>query len=177
MTPPHETTTRTQNLLPDFALSIGFLLNKAAQLLLDDFEKALTPYQLSAREFDVLRYLDVNGGQSQQQIGGSLRIDRSTMVAVIDNLEHAGYVQRTRDPQDRRRYAVALTEDGQERVRSRLAAVEKEITDQYLDGVSDKDRRTLVDTLLTLIANAEQRGQGPDQGHHTGHGGTSAANR
>src|SRR5215469_10428787 len=84
-----------------FQTSIGFLLNKAAQILLDEFESGLRPFKLNAREFGVLLFIDENGGQSQQQIATSLWIDRTTMVAIIDNLERAGYVVRVRDPQDR----------------------------------------------------------------------------
>lgn len=145
------------DLPPHFATSIGFLLNKAAQLLLDDFENALAPYELSAREFGVLRYIDVNGGQSQQRIGANLRIDRTTMVTIVDRLERAGYLLRTRDLEDRRRYAVTLAEEGQQWFRSQLAAIEREVTDSFLEGIDEQDRRKLVDILIALVSNAEER--------------------
>jgi DNA-binding MarR family transcriptional regulator len=139
-----------------FQTSIGFLLNKAAQIMFDEFESGLRPFGLSAREFGVLLFIDANGGQSQQQIGASLRIDRTTMVTIIDNLERAGYVVRVRDPQDRRRYAVTLTERGHEQMCSELAAIDREVTDRFLKGVSESDRKYLVGLLATLVNNAER---------------------
>jgi DNA-binding MarR family transcriptional regulator len=46
------------------------------------------------------------GSLSQQAIGERLRIDRTTMVALIDDLERGGYVKRERNPHDRRAYVI-----------------------------------------------------------------------
>jgi len=143
-----------------FETSVGFLLNKAAQALLEDFEHALAPFGLTARDFGVLRFIDLNGSHSQQQIGGHLRIDRTTMVAIVDGLEETGYVTRVRDPHDRRRYAVVLTEQGQERLHAELVPIEGEITDQFLQGVSPADRDRLVQLLVRLVDDAEHRRSG-----------------
>src|SRR4051812_25498395 len=44
--------------------------------------------------FNVLLSLDEHGPSSQAELGRRLRIDRSDMVAVINDLEHAGLVER-----------------------------------------------------------------------------------
>ncbi|GGW88585.1 MarR family transcriptional regulator [Streptomyces lomondensis] len=137
---------------PNFAKSIGFLLNKAGQLLTAQFESELAPYGLSARNWGVLRFIDVNGNQSQQSIGEQLRIDRSTMVNLVDELERMGYVVRLRDPHDRRRYAVTLTEYGRRQLRSGLDSVEDKVTDRFLERISEQDRERLVSILISLVA-------------------------
>lgn len=134
-------------------ISLGFLLNKAAQILLDDFERELRPYDLTAREFGVLRYIDLNGGQSQQSIGANLRIDRTTMVAVVDVLERQGLVDRVRDAGDRRRYAITLTDRGREHLHRDLVSIEQRVTDQFLAGLDVSDRRRLVDILGQLVCH------------------------
>ncbi|MFI1051713.1 transposase [Streptomyces griseoruber] len=55
-------------------------------------------------------------------------IDPATMVTSLDDLERAEYAERTRDPQDRRRYAVGITADG----RKVLADLNRTLVD--LDG-------------------------------------------
>lgn len=157
---PNDASSAGHTLPEHFESSVGFLLNKAAQILLEEFEAALAPFGLTAREFGVLRFIDLNGGQSQQQIGAQLRIDRTTMVGLVDGLEQAGYVTRVRDPQDRRRYAVLLTEHGQQQLHSRLVPIEREVTGQFLRGVSQTDRDRLVRVLVTLIDDAERRRAG-----------------
>ncbi|MEV4257884.1 MarR family transcriptional regulator [Spirillospora sp. NPDC049652] len=64
----------------------------------------------------VLKMLDTVGPCSQQVLSEELRIDRSVMVNVCDDLERSGFVRRERNPDDRRSYAVTLTEEGRERL-------------------------------------------------------------
>ncbi|MEU5974734.1 MarR family winged helix-turn-helix transcriptional regulator [Streptomyces sp. NPDC047315] len=136
---------------PNFANSIGFLLNKAGQLLTAQFEKELAPYGLSARNWGILRFIDVNGNRSQQYIGEHLRIDRSTMVILVDELERKGYVVRLRDQHDRRRYAVTLTEFGERQLRSGLDSVEEKVTKRFLAPVSEQSRERLISILVSLV--------------------------
>lgn len=136
---------------PNFANSIGFLLNKAGQLLTAQFESELAPYGLSARNWGILRFIDVNGNHSQQYIGEQLRIDRSTMVNLVDELEQKGYVVRLRDPHDRRRYAVTLTEYGVSRLRDGLDSVEDKVTKRFLAPISEQSRERLVSILVSLV--------------------------
>ena len=70
--------------------------------------------------FTVLVALAEIGPASQAELGRRLWIDRKNMVAVIDDLEAAGLVERTPDEQDRRRNAVRLTRGGNAR-RSRAS--------------------------------------------------------
>ncbi|GGK91096.1 hypothetical protein GCM10011588_01760 [Nocardia jinanensis] len=68
------------------------------------------------------------GPRSQQALSEELRIDRSVMVGIADELEQSGYIRRERDPADRRAYAVTLTTAG----RRALTKAEKYIPD-FLD--------------------------------------------
>ncbi|CCH27601.1 MarR family winged helix-turn-helix transcriptional regulator [Actinosynnema sp. NPDC047251] len=60
----------------------------------------------------VLKMLAAVGPCSQQALSEELRIDRSVMVGLADDLEKAGHVTRTRNPIDRRAYEVVITETG-----------------------------------------------------------------
>ncbi|MFD8526390.1 MarR family winged helix-turn-helix transcriptional regulator [Streptosporangium canum] len=56
----------------------------------------------------VLKMLVAVGPCSQQTLSEELRIDRSVMVNLCDDLERAGHVRRERNPDDRRAYAVTV---------------------------------------------------------------------
>ncbi|MFF0492620.1 MarR family winged helix-turn-helix transcriptional regulator [Nocardia sp. NPDC004068] len=71
----------------------------------------------------VLKMLAAVGSCSQQVLSAELRIDRSVMVGIADDLERSGFVRRERDPADRRAYAVTITPAG----RRALAKAEKAI--------------------------------------------------
>jgi DNA-binding MarR family transcriptional regulator len=79
---------------------------------------------------------------SQREVSEALGLDPADMVAVIDLLVDAQYVQRDRDPADRRRYALVLTRQGR-RALDRLEAVAAEATEAVLATLSASERAQL----------------------------------
>ncbi|MFF4055482.1 MarR family winged helix-turn-helix transcriptional regulator [Streptomyces sp. NPDC001668] len=88
------------------------LLVKLGQVAFRIAEEGISGTGLRVRHYSVLQALADNGAMPQLALGSFLRIDPATMVTSLDDLERAGYAERTRDPQDRRRYAVDITDDG-----------------------------------------------------------------
>ncbi|MGO4749931.1 MarR family winged helix-turn-helix transcriptional regulator, partial [Streptomyces sp. 2MCAF27] len=64
----------------------------------------------------VLQMLDAVGPCSQQALSEELRIDRSVMVSICDDLEQSDHIRRERNPRDRRSYAVTITDAGRQRL-------------------------------------------------------------
>ena len=83
---------------------------------------------------------------SQRQISDHLGLDASDVVGVLDILEAAQMVHRQRDPNDRRRHAVVLTELGETAAR-RFATLRAQATERALAGLDEDERRQLVDLL------------------------------
>ena len=83
---------------------------------------------------------------SQRQISDHLGLDASDVVGVLDILEAASMVERRRDPRDRRRHAVVLTDQGETAAR-RFAALRVKATERALADLDPDERRTLVDLL------------------------------
>ena len=83
---------------------------------------------------------------SQREISDALGLDASDLVGVMDILESAGLVDRRRDPNDRRRHAVVLTEAG-EKAAARFAELRAEIEQRILAGLDPDERRQLADLL------------------------------
>ncbi|SEG76335.1 DNA-binding transcriptional regulator, MarR family [Thermomonospora echinospora] len=65
-----------------------------------------------SRDFVVLDVLADQDATSQQELAERLGINRTIMVRLIDRLQDAGYVTRTRNPANRRTHVLSLTEDG-----------------------------------------------------------------
>jgi DNA-binding MarR family transcriptional regulator len=140
----------TASLPKALAASTGFLLSKAAQRANAEVEAALRPLGLRTRHYGVLAALAEAGPLSQQRLGEWLRVDRTTMVAVIDDLERHGLVLRRRLPRDRRAYALELTADGEAmltRGREVISAAET----RALAGLSAAERRQLHALLERLV--------------------------
>ena len=76
---------------------------------------ALEPLGINGREAAVLRAIDDGRPVSQGEIARAMNVDRTTMVALIDDLQVKGLVRRRQDPDDRRKNVVELTDAGRDR--------------------------------------------------------------
>ena len=95
---------------------IGFLINKAAQSVVARSDALLEPFGINSRHYGILYVIVQEPGLPQKAIGEKLRIDRTTMVKLVDDLEKLGLVQRQKDPNDRRAYALSLSALGEEKL-------------------------------------------------------------
>ncbi|MGV9300727.1 MULTISPECIES: MarR family winged helix-turn-helix transcriptional regulator [Amycolatopsis] len=93
------------------------LLVKLGQVAFRLAEDWLHGLGLRVRHYSVLQALADNGPMSQLSLGSYLRIDPATMVSSLDDLESLGLAARARDPEDRRRYVVDLSDAGRETLR------------------------------------------------------------
>jgi MarR family transcriptional regulator, lower aerobic nicotinate degradation pathway regulator len=114
---------------------------------------ALESIGLTPPLFAVLNYLQANEGAIQQQIGSAMRIDPSTMVSLIDQLERAGLAKRRPHPQDRRAREVLITAKGR-RTLKRGRELAREVEGDVLQGLSPAERRRLVTLLRKAFAAA-----------------------
>jgi DNA-binding MarR family transcriptional regulator len=93
------------------------------------------------------------GSVSQRAISDHLGLDASDVVGILDILEKAGMVERRRDPDDRRRHAVVITEAGEQASR-RLTTLKAEAESRVLAGLDPDERRKLAE-LLDRAVNAK----------------------
>lgn len=129
---------------------LTYSLKRALADLVDLHAEQLSPVGVSEKELGVLLLLDGRDRESQQQVAARLRIDRTTMVALIDGLEAKGLVARRPDAGDRRRNVVELTGDGQATlVRAVRASDEAE---RQLLAVLDDAESAQLRELLTRVA-------------------------
>ncbi|MBK0010151.1 winged helix-turn-helix transcriptional regulator [Bacillus sp. S35] len=129
--------------------SYGFLLGKALQQMEQKFAEGLAPFNINSRQYGVLLFIEENPYSSQKDISDNLQIDRTTMVSHIDHLETLGFVERTKNPNDRRSYSLLITEKGKEVLNSRwefLTDVESEV----LTPLNQQERQLLKDFLIRI---------------------------
>jgi len=89
---------------------------------------------------------------SQRTISDHLGLDASDVVGVLDILEKAGMVERRRDPDDRRRHAVVLTEAGEQASR-RLTVLRAQVEARVLAGLEPDERAELADLLHRALGS------------------------
>jgi DNA-binding MarR family transcriptional regulator len=134
---------------------LGYLL-KHAQLRLNELTSAvLAPHDVDAKEWAVLLALATDDALSQLHVAYRLRIDRTTMVALLDALEAKGLVVRRPHPADRRRNVVELTTAGRDTLDHATKAGE-EAERRFLSPLDHRQAHQLRDALRVLIGPEPQ---------------------
>jgi DNA-binding MarR family transcriptional regulator len=109
---------------------------------------------MGLKELGTLAYLRDNGqASSQQGLFEALCIDANSCVLLLNDLERQGYVERRRDPQDRRRHLVSITDDGLEAL-ERAEHAQGSIEAEVLNALSPEQRATL-HHLLSLALDGQ----------------------
>ena len=96
---------------------------------------------MKMRELMLLSYLRERPAL-QQQLCESLWLDPNNCVLLLNELEERGFIERRRDPTDRRRHVVDLTDDGRAAL-ERGEHAREGLEDQILGGLTDDERATL----------------------------------
>ena len=134
---------------------VGFLLNKAALAVRQEVDALLEPFTIQVRHYSVLLFLaQINTAVSQKEIGEHLWIDRNTMVSLIDHLETQELAVRTRDPNDRRSYAISITEKGRDIV-PQAGQVVAEANAQFVEALNADELEQLTKLLVKLLQGTQ----------------------
>jgi DNA-binding MarR family transcriptional regulator len=132
---------------------VGFLLAQVGAHGAARFAERLTPLGLTPPQAGILRAISAEPGRSQNAVAEQLRLHPSRLVALIDDLERAGLVERRRSLHDRRHSALHLTEQaGSMLARLGHAAAEHEAD---LCTALEPDERRQLARLLRRIADQQ----------------------
>lgn len=107
-------------------------------------------------DYSVLALLGEGARATQAAIAEALMLDPSRLVALLDSLESRRMIVRQRDPQDRRRHVVSITDAGQQEL-VRLREIVHELEEEFLAPLDQAERATLHELLVTLAAQNDPR--------------------
>lgn len=142
--------------------TLAFLLSQVGIHASRRFAERIAAVDLSPPLFRVLNLVAAAEGRSQQAIAAAIEIPASRMVALVDELEQRGLVERRPDPEDRRVRALFLTAEGKRCLR-RGRQIAKQHEEEMTKGMSPADRKRLVDLLQTIV-NQQAIGKGVHPG-------------
>ncbi len=127
---------------------------RTASLLVDSMEQLLKPSGISLVQFNVLRILKGAGpgGLCRNELRDRMLTRMPDVTRLLDRMEEAGLVVRTRETGDRRQVRTELTYRAYGLLEELNCAVESEHAAR-LGHLTPAERRTLID-LLTQARNA-----------------------
>ena len=125
----------------------GYLLRRAASVMMAEFANRLAPLDLRISELTVLFVAGTREDMTSSEIGQIVDIKRANMPKLLDRLEQQGLIRR--EPLDGRRSAIIVTDMGQTRL-SAARKVIKQFEADLLETVPPKHRTHLVPALDAL---------------------------
>jgi DNA-binding MarR family transcriptional regulator len=129
---------------------VGYALRRAQLSVFDEIITAFADLDLRPAQYSVLVLLKHAPGLKQSDVAGTLGIQRANFVALFDGLERRGLARRTPTPNDRRSYALYLTEAG-EGVLARAARIETQLEAQLDARLGPGGRLQLLKLLGQLL--------------------------
>jgi MarR family transcriptional regulator, lower aerobic nicotinate degradation pathway regulator len=136
--------------------SPSFLLKRLGTIAKD---RSVEAYEGSGSRpfcYGVLAVLEEGVRETQATIADALGYDKSYLVGVLDDLEEAGYVERRRDPDDRRRHVVSMTSAGKKEL-ARLRDLHERIDGELFASLTADERKTLQQLLAKVAAAQDPR--------------------
>ncbi len=114
-------------------------------------ELALEPVGVRPRHLLVLSHLRAGGAAAQQTLLDVAGVDPSNLVGLLNELEDAGLIVRTRDRADRRRGVIELSLKGR-RTLDRVDRALRSVDDEVLAALGEGER-TELNALLARAAD------------------------
>jgi DNA-binding MarR family transcriptional regulator len=136
---------------PDTA---AFLLAQLGHRAAALFAEQMATVELTPPHAGILRAIGAQPGLSQQSLSTQLSLLPSRVVSYVDDLEDRGYVERRRNPDDRRLHALYLSTDGKKILR-RIGELARRHDELMTAGLDAAQRDTLRELLQTLADHHE----------------------
>jgi MarR family transcriptional regulator, lower aerobic nicotinate degradation pathway regulator len=106
--------------------------------------------------YGVLSVVGHLGPVSQREVSDIIGLHASDLVEVVDLVERQGWVARRRDPADRRRYQLTLTDEGRA-ILDRYDALAAETEAAVLEPLTETERRRLMDLVSKVVSSHLER--------------------
>ena len=128
---------------------VGYNLKRVYMIFQSDFRETLGKDGLAPRSYSALALAVQHPNITQSELARDLGIERSGLVAIIDQLEGLGLLRRVSVPGDRRVQALTPTETG----RALFAQASDQVArheDRILPILTAEERQQLIAILRKL---------------------------
>lgn len=148
---------------PRGSFAPAFLLAQVGAHAAAKFAERLRPLGLGPAHAGILRILEASPAITQQVLASALGSPPSRLVALVDELESKGLVERQENETDRRRYALWLTAKGRSTLND-IGSVVRGHQNELLAALSETERHQLTVLLMRIAEH-----QGLRKGVHPGY--------
>ena len=134
-------------------LRVGQLITAIRARLLQGIDAELSPYDLTASQFPILRHIGDGSATTAAELCRCLTYDTGSMTRMLDRLADKGLVTRERNLDDRRAVHLRLTALGQE-IYPKLIAIAEQVLVRHLTGFTPEEIEQFQRFILRMLANS-----------------------
>jgi MarR family transcriptional regulator, transcriptional regulator for hemolysin len=133
--------------------TLPFEIGETAHALRKAFDRLAVGLGVTRAQWKVLFKLTRKPGLRQVELADLLDLEPITLCRIVDRLEEAGLVERTRDPEDRRAWRLHVTEKAQP-LMEKLKAVGAELVGEAFAGIDRQEIEITRQALARVRENA-----------------------
>ena len=132
--------------------SIGFIIYRTALAMKATLQRTLKErgFDITPEQYGILQVLREEEGLSQREIGNILFKDKPNVSRMLDALERKRLIFR--QPTDRRKYAIFLTEEGKTLVEE-ILPIGLQLVEKATNGLLVREVETLENMLNKIYGN------------------------
>jgi len=134
-------------------LRVGQLITALRSRLLQGIDAHLAPYDLTASQFPILRYIGDGSATTAAELCRCLTYDTGSMTRMLDRLADKGLITRERNPDDRRAVQLRLTPIGQA-LHPKLMEIAEQVLARHLAGFTPAEIEQFQRFILRMLANS-----------------------
>ena len=137
--------------------TLPFEIGETAHSLRKAFDRLAVGLGVTRAQWKVLFRVTRTPGLRQVELADMLELEPITLCRIIDRLEEAELVERSRDPDDRRAWRLHVTAKAQPLI-EKLQEIGAELVAQAFAGIDAKDIATTRKVLAQARENAGRCG-------------------
>lgn len=131
---------------------VAFLLRDTQRALSRLLSARIAEYGVSIGQWYFLRTLWDEDGLTQRELSLRVGMMEPTTVTALNGMEQNGLVRRVRNPHDRRKMNIFLTDRGRA-LKAQLVPIEAELNRLAVEGISARDAEALERVLRQILKN------------------------
>lgn len=140
-------------LVDEASVALRRLVAGLQQAIREDYARS----SLTISQATLLRMLLEEDAMTPRGLSHDLHVTPATITGLLNKMEEAGFVERTRDTKDRRVVSVRATRRGRQ-LAQRASSAACGRLERFLQNTTDADLRNFVSVLRTAVAQAAAPG-------------------
>ncbi|CEN24902.1 MarR family transcriptional regulator [[Clostridium] sordellii] len=120
-----------------------------SSLYLESLKEYAANTDVNRTQLRALVFIKNNGEITMTDLCERLNIEKGSLTTMVDDLNKKGYLTRTRDSRDRRKYILNLTSEGDNRAKDFLEELGDKLEKKFLE-LDKNDREKFMVSIKNL---------------------------